>query len=109
MTSRQLRDAMFALADIYRARGYSIRVAARKAALAIYLVAALLVSPRAAHASGCFASDVRATCCPSACAARDSAHWYRADAVLRGCMQGLGCDAGAVRTASVTMRCECRR
>jgi len=55
--------------------------------------------------STCFQADVKAYCCPSACAAKKSSHWYQADGVLRGCMRGLGC--GGSDSASVFMLCGC--
>ena len=55
--------------------------------------------------SACFASDVRAYCCPAACATKKSTHWYRANDVLRGCMRGIGCDGA--ESATVFMRCGC--
>ena len=56
-----------------------------------------------AYAS-CFQSDVKALCCPAACAVKSSSHWYQAPAVLRGCMAGLGCDG---KGASVFLVCGC--
>jgi hypothetical protein len=53
----------------------------------------------------CFRSDVQATCCPAACAARQRPKWYQADDVLRGCMRGLGCKD---ETATVGMMCGCK-
>lgn len=55
--------------------------------------------------STCFASDVKAYCCPSACAVKKSSHWYQANEVLRGCMRGLGCSS--VEGATVYMKCGC--
>lgn len=57
--------------------------------------------------AGCFASDVRAYCCPSACAVKKSSHWYQANDVLRGCARGLGCKR--VDSWTVGMRCNCAR
>ena len=54
----------------------------------------------------CYARDVQTYCCPSACAARrDSSKWPQADAILRGCMSGLGCKETG---ATVAGRCNCR-
>lgn len=56
----------------------------------------------------CFASDVKALCCPSACAAKRDVHlWPKANDVLRGCMRGLGCSDSESKNASVQMRCNC--
>lgn len=55
----------------------------------------------------CFASDVQATCCPAACAAKHGKQWSRADEILRGCMRGLGCSDSSIDGATVTMRCNC--
>jgi hypothetical protein len=54
----------------------------------------------------CFESDIKALCCPGACAAKNSRKWSQANDVLRGCMRGLGCKSG-VDTATVGMRCDC--
>ncbi len=54
----------------------------------------------------CFASDVKALCCPSACAAKNSPKWSQADDILRSCMRGLGCKSG-IDSATVGMRCDC--
>lgn len=55
----------------------------------------------------CFSSDVKALCCPSACSAKNSPHWDRANAVLRSCMKGLGCSDAESKGATVGMRCDC--
>jgi hypothetical protein len=55
----------------------------------------------------CFSSDVKAICCPAACAAKASSKWQQADEVLRGCMKGLGCSDGSTKSATVFMRCDC--
>jgi len=57
----------------------------------------------------CLQSEVRQTCCPSACAAKKSPHWYKADSVLRGCMKGLGCSDADSKGATVFMKCNCAR
>lgn len=54
----------------------------------------------------CWASDVAALCCPTACATKASPRWSQADEVLRSCMRGLGCSR--VEGATVGMRCGCR-
>jgi len=56
----------------------------------------------------CFASDVSKLCCPSACGAKKSPHWYQADGVLRVSMRGLGCRASESKTANLSMSCNCR-
>lgn len=54
----------------------------------------------------CFQSDVKALCCPSACAAKRDVHlWPRANDVLRGCAKGIGCKS--VDSWTVGMRCNC--
>jgi hypothetical protein len=57
----------------------------------------------------CFQSDVRALCCPSACAVKSSPKWSEADQVLRSCMRGLGCNDSESKGASVAMKCSCPR
>lgn len=57
----------------------------------------------------CFASDVKALCCPSACTTKNSPKWERANDILRACMRGLGCSDAESRGATVFMRCECGR
>jgi hypothetical protein len=69
------------------------------------LIAGLFFSWEAADL--CFASDVRATCCPAACAAKHGRQWPKADEILRGCMRGLGCNDATVEGATVGMRCDC--
>lgn len=55
----------------------------------------------------CFASDVRALCCPSACAAKNTpGKWTQADEMLRSCARSIGCKS--VESWTVGMRCECR-
>lgn len=55
----------------------------------------------------CFSSDIAALCCPGACAAKRGPKWTKADAILRGCMQGLGCSPADVKTATTFMKCNC--
>ena len=57
----------------------------------------------------CFASDVKAYCCPAACTVKKGPKWYQADEVLRGCMKGLGCSVGDTKGATVGMRCQCSK
>ena len=57
----------------------------------------------------CFSSDVKAYCCPSACAVKRSPHWDRADANLQACMRGIVCSEGESKGATVAMRCDCGR
>lgn len=58
----------------------------------------------------CFASDVTKLCCPTACKVKnDSAHWFDADKVLRGCMRGIGCSDSESKSATVGMRCDCAK
>ena len=57
----------------------------------------------------CFASDVKALCCPSACAVKASPKWMQADQVLRSCMRGLGCSDSESKGATVFNRCNCGR
>ena len=56
----------------------------------------------------CFASDVRALCCPGACAAKNGPKWPQADQILQGCMRGLGCSEGDSKGATVGMKCDCK-
>ena len=88
-------------------RHYPLRCAMIRV-IALWLLASLLVA-LTGHAEPpatmCFASDVRALCCPMACAMLQSSRWYEADAALRGCMRGLGCKPPASET--VGMVCEC--
>ena len=51
--------------------------------------------------------DVRAYCCPAACAVKKSPRWPEADRVLRSCAQVLGCSVEDARDMSVAMTCEC--
>lgn len=53
----------------------------------------------------CFSSDVRAFCCPSACAVKARRMPSDANAVLRGCWASLGCRGSA--PSSVAMYCNC--
>ena len=55
----------------------------------------------------CFASDVKALCCPSACAVKNSPKWETADRVLRSCMAGIGCGDSESKSATVFERCNC--
>jgi hypothetical protein len=54
----------------------------------------------------CYASDIKALCCPSACAVRRSSRWEHANDVLRACMRGIGCGSES-KSATVGMRCDC--
>lgn len=53
----------------------------------------------------CFQSDVRQSCCPSACMARSGPHWTEADAILQSCAKAIGCEH--VDNWTVFMRCQC--
>jgi hypothetical protein len=55
----------------------------------------------------CFNSDVKALCCPSACAVKRSLKWSKADETLRACMKGIGCSDSESKSATVFMRCSC--
>ncbi len=55
----------------------------------------------------CFNADVKALCCPGACAVKSSPKWSRANEVLRSCARGLGCKN--VDAWTVFMRCDCSR
>lgn len=57
----------------------------------------------AMHVPMCFTSDIRATCCPAACAQRMPS---TANTVLRACIAAIGCRDDS---ATVGMRCECRK
>lgn len=56
----------------------------------------------------CFASDVKALCCPGACAAKNGPKWSQASEILRGCMKALGCSDGESKGATVFMKCDCK-
>ncbi len=56
----------------------------------------------------CFASDVKAYCCPSACAVKSSPHWDKADATLQSCMKSLGCSDSAAKGKTVSFTCTCK-
>ena len=56
----------------------------------------------------CFSSDVKALCCPGACAARKGPQWPRSNAILRACMSSIGCSPGETGNATVGMRCDCK-
>jgi hypothetical protein len=56
----------------------------------------------------CFASDVKALCCPGACVAKIGPKWTQANEILRGCMKGLGCADGESKSATVFMKCDCK-
>ena len=68
------------------------------------VMAALLLGLNLDAVPVCFSSDVKALCCPSACAVKNSPKWEQANEVLRGCMRGLGCSDGESRGATVAMR-----
>lgn len=68
-----------------------------------FLVCALLLASPAS--AGCFQSDVKAYCCPAACAVYKSSKWYQANDVLRGCMRGMGCERSD--GATVAGKCGC--
>ena len=55
----------------------------------------------------CFASDVKALCCPGACAAKNGHKWPQVNEILRGCMKGLGCSDSESKGATVFMKCDC--
>lgn len=55
----------------------------------------------------CSPSQVKELCCPAACAIKHSDNWYRADSVLRGCMQGIRCDKQDLSHATVNEWCNC--
>jgi hypothetical protein len=57
--------------------------------------------------AACSSFDVRDTCCPAGCAARNGPNWPRADDIFRGCMRGMGCSEGDAKNATVFMKCEC--
>jgi hypothetical protein len=59
--------------------------------------------------AGCFSSDVKTLCCPSACAVKDSPKWSTANDVLRACMRGIGCSDSDSKNATVFMKCDCGR
>ncbi len=56
----------------------------------------------------CFTSDVKALCCPSACAVKSSPKWPDADKVLQSCMKSIGCTDSESKGRSVTMVCNCK-
>lgn len=55
----------------------------------------------------CFTSDVRALCCPSACAVMQSPRWYEADRTLTACARSLGCHNGS-SNMNVRFTCQCK-
>lgn len=63
-------------------------------------------SPPTASA-GCASWDIKDTCCLAGCAAKRGSNWSKADEILRGCMQGLGCSEREVGNATVFMKCDC--
>lgn len=67
----------------------------------------LTLAPREALAS-CASWDIKANCCPAGCAAKKGTQWPKADDILRGCMRGLGCGEGDVKSATVFMKCDCK-
>ena len=99
-SAREYRDAMLG-----RWIEQQCRSMPRAALVAVVLFLFLLLVERLANAA-CFQSDVRQLCCPAACAAKNSPHWYQADSILRGCMRGMGCQGS--ETATVGMRCGCQ-
>jgi len=96
---------MVMLANVWRSKGVELREATIRAALAIYcgiILAGWFMMPEPEGL--CFTSDVRAICCPSACAAKRGSKWYKADEILRACVNSLGCND---RGATVEGRCSC--
>jgi len=74
-----------------------------------FVMAAMLLGFNPDAVPMCFASDVKKLCCPSACATKDSPKWPKANEVLQACMRGIGCSDGDSKSATVFMRCECRK
>lgn len=75
--------------------------------LTVALAFAVLLACRASLAA-CFRSDVRALCCPSACAVSRSPRWYDADHTLTACARATGCYDGQ-GTLDTRMICNCNR
>ena len=96
---RDRRDYFWTLAEIYRAKGMTLKRAAYRAALAAYLL-----EPAAPAAP--LRSDVVAVCCPAACAAKKTPrYWTKANEVLRSCERGLGAPRS---NHTVEEMCQCR-
>lgn len=74
-----------------------------RAAIALLAVLLLLCSW---GWGACFQSDVRAMCCPSACAVLRSPRWYDADRTLTACARSLGCYNND-RKLNTRMVCSC--
>lgn len=82
--------------------------------LSVCLVIVLLVIVQAEQPAdategrpGCASWNVRDECCPGACAAKNGPNWSKADAILRGCMRGIGCGAEESGRATVFSECTC--
>jgi hypothetical protein len=69
-------------------------------------VTRLLRALALAALAACFTSDVRALCCPSACAVARSSRWYEADRTLTACARSLRCYHGS-STLDTRMVCQC--
>jgi hypothetical protein len=72
-----------------------------------HLIAVLVImlTTLPAWATTCPSWDVKAYCCPSACAAK-KLPGFKADQVLRQCMRGLGCDQS--EGATTFQWCSCQ-
>ena len=91
----------------------SSRVIARQAQRKIrilkhyHLLPVVLLLLTSTASASCFQSDLRAVCCPAACAAKKSTHWYQqADEILNGCAAAMGCER---KRYLVAMYCDCRK
>jgi hypothetical protein len=56
--------------------------------------------------AGCASWDIKASCCPAGCAAKNGSNWSKADEILRGCMRGMGCAENDAKGATVFLKCD---